>query len=65
MSSHSAASVNVDPTRLNDHLRQCVGALGPLHRACCAVEALDAFVAPRFVSLLLVMVTLVLVAASL
>lgn len=65
MSLHSAAALNVDPTRLNDHLRQCVGALGPLHRAGCAVEALDAFLAPRFVSLLLVMAALVLVIAFL
>ena len=63
MSLHSALSVNADPTRLNDHLRQCVCALGPMHRARCAVESLDAFLAPRFVSLLLVMTVLVLVVA--
>jgi hypothetical protein len=65
MSMHAAKSINVDPTCLNDHLRQCVFALGPLHRTRCAVEALDAFLAPRFVSLLLVMTALVLVGVAL
>lgn len=48
-----------DPTRLRGHLSQCLHALGPLHRLQCAAEAVDAFLAPRFVT------TLVLLAAVL
>jgi hypothetical protein len=61
----SSVSQSQDPTRLNDHLRQCAFALGPLHRAQCAAEAVDDFLAPRFVSLLLLMTALVLAGASL
>ncbi len=52
-----------DPTRLVEHLRQCAFARGPMHRLRCIAEALDAFLAPRFVTLLTV--TMVLVLASL
>lgn len=54
-----------DPTRLVEHLRQCAFARGPMHRLRCVAEALDAFLAPRFVTLLTVTMVLVLVSLSL
>ena len=42
----------IDPTRLGDHFRQCAFARGPMHRLHCAAEAVDAFLAPRFVTTL-------------
>jgi hypothetical protein len=53
-----------DSVQLRAHFRQCVFALGPLHRLRCIAEALDAFLAPRFVSVLTVMAVVV-VGASL
>lgn len=41
-----------DMAQLRDHMRRCASALGPLHRLQCAVEAIDAFLAPRFVTTL-------------
>lgn len=54
-----------DSAQLRAHFRQCVFALGPLHRLRCIAESLDAFLAPRFVSVLAVMTTVVVVGASL
>ena len=54
-----------ESAQLHAHFRQCVFALGPLHRLRCIAEALDAFLAPRFVSVLTVMTALVVVGASL
>ncbi len=54
-----------DPTGLDDHFRQCAFALGPLHRFHCAAEALDDFLAPRFVTLLAVMTAVVFAGSSL
>ena len=51
--------------QLRAHFKQCSRALGPLHRLHCHVEALDAFLAPRFVSVLTVMTAAVVVGASL
>ncbi|WP_439536668.1 hypothetical protein [Methyloversatilis sp.] len=65
MPANTLSSASPDPTRLNDHLSQCVVALGPMHRMRCAAEAVDAFLAPRFVSLLLVMSALLLGGLSL
>jgi hypothetical protein len=57
----------LDSTRLADHFRECHRfARGPLHRLRCVAEALDAFLAPRFVTTLaLLMTVVVLVGASL
>jgi hypothetical protein len=56
----------LDATRLADHFRQCRFARGPLHRLRCVAEALDAFLAPRFVTTLaLLTIVVVLVGASL
>lgn len=41
----------MDPTRLAEHCRECAQARGRLHRFFCAVEAMNAFAAPRFVTL--------------
>lgn len=46
----------IDPTRLADHARQCVLARGRWHRLRCAAEATHAFVAPRFVTTLMLWV---------
>ena len=54
-----------DPTRLVEHLRPCAFARGPMHRLRCIAEALDAFLAPRFVTMLTVTTVLVLVSLSL
>lgn len=54
-----------DSAQLRAHFRQCVFALGPLHRLRCIAEGLDAFLAPRFVSVLTVMTTVVVVGVSL
>ncbi len=49
---------------LSDHFQNCVQASGPLHQLLCALEAFDDFIAPRFVTTL-VLVTGVLVAGML
>ncbi len=54
-----------DSAQLRAHFRQCVFALGRLHRLRCMGEALDAFLAPRFVSVFTVMTAVVVVGASL
>ena len=54
-----------EAAQLRAHFRQCAFALGPLHRVRCLAEALDAFLAPRFISVLTVMTTVVVVGASL
>ncbi len=44
-----------NPTERNDlylHLQQCASARGRFHRLHCVVEAVDALVAPRFVTTL-------------
>jgi len=63
MQSHDAN--RYDAAQLRAHFKQCVFALGPLHRVRCIAEALDAFLAPRFVSVLTVVTTVVVVGASL
>jgi hypothetical protein len=65
MPARNCHPVSPDPTRLNDHLSQCAVALGPMHRLRCAAEVVDAFLAPRFVSLLLVMSALLVTGLSL
>ena len=50
--------------QLHAHFEQCSCARGPLHRLRCVAEALDDFLAPRFVSVLTVMTTVVVVGAS-
>lgn len=51
-------------TLLGDHFRQCAFARGPLHSLRCAAEAADAFLAPRFVTTLVLMTAVVLLGAS-
>lgn len=46
----------VDPTHLSAHLGQCASGRGRLHRIHGAAEAIDAFVLPRFLSTLAVVV---------
>ncbi len=53
-------SVRPDLGDLRHHLQECARARGRLHRLRCAVEALDAFLAPRFVTALAVVATIVL-----
>ena len=53
-----------DAASLQDHLRQCVVARSRLHRLLCAAEALDAFLAPRFVTTLIVMAPILLASAQ-
>jgi hypothetical protein len=66
MSPPAADAALFDPTRLGQHIRQCAFARGPLHRLRCVAEALDAFLAPRFVTTLaLLTMVVVLVGASL
>jgi hypothetical protein len=50
--------------QLRAHVRQCTFALGPLHRLRCIAEALDAFLAPRFVSVLTMMTMVAVIGAS-
>jgi hypothetical protein len=54
-----------EAAQLRAHFRQCAFALGRMHRVRCMAEALDAFLAPRFVSVLTVMAAVVVVGASL
>jgi hypothetical protein len=54
----------LDPTRLSDHFRQCRFARGPLHRLRCMAEALDAFLAPRFVTTLALLTMVVLLVGA-
>ncbi|MEO7937602.1 MAG: hypothetical protein ABIR55_03185 [Burkholderiaceae bacterium] len=57
-----------EPTGHNDlrrHLQQCANARGRLHALRCAVEAFDAFVAPRFVTTLGVLTILMLAGLAL
>ena len=49
-------SLSADPTRLRAHLGQCVSGRSRLHRIHGAAEAIDAFVLPRFLSTLAVVV---------
>jgi hypothetical protein len=42
----------VDLSALRHHAHECARARGSLHRLRCAVEALDGFLAPRFVTAL-------------
>jgi hypothetical protein len=54
----------LDIALLHDHLRCCMQLRGPLHRLRAAAEAVDEFLAPRFVTTL-VLTLLVLASASL
>ena len=51
-------------TQLSDHFRQCAFARGPMHGLRCAAEALDAFLAPRFVTTLVLLTVVALLGAS-
>lgn len=55
----------LDPTHLNNHFQRCAISLSPLHRLQCAAETLNAFLAPRFVTTLTVLTTIVLVGIAL
>ena len=44
-----------DPTELHRHCAHCTAARNPLHGLQTAVEALDAFLSPRFFSMLAVL----------
>ena len=52
-------------TPLQTHFQQCTFAAGACHRLCCSAEAIGAFLAPRFISMLTVMVALIGVVLSL
>jgi hypothetical protein len=66
MSAKVTEFLRYERTQLGEHYRQCVCARSPLHRMQCAAEGLHAFVAPRFVTTLVVLALLaVLVLASL
>ena len=39
-----------EPLSLGEHMQRCAHESGALHRLRCAVEAIDAFLAPRFVT---------------
>lgn len=52
-------SPRLDPTRLDDHFRQCATACGPWHRLHCIVESLDGLMAPRFVTTLVLTVLVI------
>lgn len=54
-----------DPTHLRDHVQQCAFARGPLHGLWCTIEALDVFLAPRFVTTLAVLTVVLLAGVSL
>jgi hypothetical protein len=51
-------------TLLGEHFHQCAFARGPLHSLRCAAEAANAFLAPRFVTTLVVLAVVVLLGAS-
>ena len=60
----SPPATDFDPsviTLLGEHFRQCAFARGPLHSLRCAAETADAFLAPRFVTTLVVLAVVVLV----
>ncbi len=59
------AERSTDRSDLRQHLRQCAAARGRLHRVRCVVESFDAFLAPRFVTLLGVMTVLMLASLAL
>ncbi len=50
MFSTTAFMPAINHTDLGQHLLHCVHARGRLHRLRCAVEAIDVFLAPRFVT---------------
>ena len=54
-----------DEAQLRAHVIQCGFALGRLHHVRCIVEGLDAFLAPRFYSVLAVVTALIGMGASL
>jgi hypothetical protein len=54
-----------DLQQLRHHCSQCIAARGRLHLWRCAVEAVNAFVAPRIISALVVVAALVLIGVSL
>ncbi|MEP6558941.1 MAG: hypothetical protein ABJB17_10695 [Burkholderiales bacterium] len=65
MLSATASLPTVDHSDLCQHLQQCADARGRLHRLRCTVEVLDAFLAPRFVTMLGAMTLLVLAGLAL
>jgi hypothetical protein len=56
----NATSDRADRSDLRHHLHECARARGRLHRLRCAAEAIDAFLAPRFVTALAMVTTIVL-----
>ena len=52
------ATVGSDPTHLQQHIGHCVRARSPMHFMRGAAEVVDAFVSPRIVTTLLVLVVL-------
>lgn len=57
-----ARSVQHPASSLSEHARQCMLACGPMHRVHCAAEAVDGFLARRFVTTLAVTTVLAAVA---
>jgi hypothetical protein len=39
---------DIDPPRLDEHYRKCVAARGHMHFLRCAIQAINALLAPRF-----------------
>jgi len=50
-----ASTQRLDSTRLDEHFQQCDAALGRMHRCSCLAEAVDAFLAPRLVTTLVLL----------
>lgn len=55
---HATLQEPQDPTQLHLHHAHCAAALGRMHRLGGLVEAVDAFVSPRFLSTLTVLALL-------
>jgi len=53
------------PTPLQTHLQQCSFAAGAVHRLSCVLEAVEAFIAPRLISVLVVVAVLIEISLSL
>lgn len=49
----------LQPTSLQDHFAQCTFAAGTIHRLHCALERVEAFLAPRLISVLVVIAVLI------
>lgn len=53
------------PTSLQTHFQQCTFASGTVHRLSCMLEAIEAFIAPRLISVLVAVVVLIEMSLSL